>query len=80
VPQIKLKEVVRMETIKFDSKGRSAPAYSCNKPGDNSGEYVSIDTANAMRSLIIDLQAALRAIDTSSMVKHGAEVRDMIGI
>ena len=69
-----------METIKFDSNSHNAPAYSCNKPGDNSGEYVSVDVANAMRSLIMDLQAALRAIDTNPMCKQADEVRRMIGI
>jgi hypothetical protein len=29
-----------METVKFTCHGNSAPAYSCNKPGDRSGEYI----------------------------------------
>ena len=36
-----------MEIIKFDCHGHNAPAYSCNKPGDNSGEYVRADYAKA---------------------------------
>lgn len=69
-----------METIKFDSKGNNAPAYSCNKPGDNSGEFVTIEVANAMRSLIIDLHASLRAINTGPMDKQAKDRRKMIGI
>jgi len=33
-----------MKTVNFTCHGNSAPAYSCNLPGDNSGEYVSMDT------------------------------------
>ena len=69
-----------METVKFDCKSNNAPAYSCNRPGDNSGEYVHIDVANAMRSLIIDLHSTLRAIDTKPMEKQATEIRLMIGI
>lgn len=32
-----MKEV---QKIKFDCNGNNAPAYSCDKPGDNSGVYV----------------------------------------
>lgn len=28
-----------MNKVEFNSKGNNAPAYSCNKPGDNSGAY-----------------------------------------
>ena len=31
-----------MRTVKFNCHSNSAPAYGCNKPGDNSGEYVRI--------------------------------------
>jgi len=69
-----------METIKFTCHGNSSPAYSCNKPGDNSGEYVSLDVAEEMRDLIIDLYVELRSIDTSQALKHADEMRDKIGI
>ena len=32
-----------MQIYKFDCNGHNAPAYGCNKPGDNSGEYVRVD-------------------------------------
>jgi len=35
-----------METIKFDCNGNSAPAYSCNKPGDNSGSFCRKEDAD----------------------------------
>jgi len=35
-------KVENMETVKFTCHGNSAPAYSCNKPGDMSGEYVKV--------------------------------------
>ena len=31
-----------MEKVKFDCNGWNAPAYSCDKPGDNSGTYVQV--------------------------------------
>ena len=33
-----------MDTVKFTCHGNSAPAYSCNKPGDQSGEYVRVES------------------------------------
>ena len=69
-----------METIKFDCNSNNSPAYSCNKPGDNSGEYVPYDVASAMRSLIIDLQGSLRAINTEPILKQADEMRKMLGI
>ena len=45
-----------MQIYKFDCNGHNAPAYGCNKPGDNSGEYVKVDDlANMLRSGIADL-------------------------
>lgn len=32
-----------MQIYKFDCNGHNAPAYGCDKPGDNSGEYVRLD-------------------------------------
>lgn len=41
-----------MQTFNFDCHGHNAPAYGCNKPGDNSGEYVKHDDA---KKLVADL-------------------------
>lgn len=37
-----------MKTIRFDCGGHNAPAYGCNKPGDNSGYYVPADVAQGL--------------------------------
>lgn len=42
-----------MIRVKFDCKGHNAPAYSCDKPGDNSGEYIQ---ATDVDELLDDLQ------------------------
>lgn len=34
--------------IKFDCNGNNAPAYSCSKPGDNSGEYIRSDLVRTL--------------------------------
>lgn len=34
-----------MNIISFTCHGNSAPAYSCNKPGDNSGDYIKLEDA-----------------------------------
>lgn len=41
-----------MQKIKFDCHGHNAPAYGCNKPGDNSGEYIRIDDINEIMTHI----------------------------
>lgn len=35
-------DLLSVEIFKFDCNGHNAPAYGCNKPGDNSGEYVRL--------------------------------------
>ena len=69
-----------METIKFNCNSNSAPAYSCNKPGDNSGEYVEAEMAFAMLDLIIDLQATLRAINPKPILDQSDARRKLLGI
>ena len=69
-----------MKTIKFTCNGNSSPAYNCNKPGDNSGEYVRKEIADEMRFLIIDLQAAMRAVNVVPIVKQVDELRERLGI
>jgi len=32
-----------MDIIKFECHGYNAPAYSCNKPGDNTGDYIRLE-------------------------------------
>lgn len=37
-----------MEKTEFNCKGNNAPAYSCNKPGDNSGTYYQAADVDGM--------------------------------
>lgn len=46
-----------MRKVKFDCHGQHAPAYGCNLPGDNSGEYVNAVDAGA---LLIEAQQRFR--------------------
>ena len=32
-----------MSIVKFDCNSHCSPAYTCNKPGDNSGSYVKVE-------------------------------------
>jgi len=38
----------KMVKIEFNCHGNSSPAYSCNKPGDNSGVYVQATDAKEL--------------------------------
>ena len=69
-----------MEIVRFDCSSNNSPAYSCNKPGNQSGEYVRKEVADAMRFLIMDLHAAFRAINVIPITKQIEEVRNAIGI
>ena len=42
-----------MDKVSFDCNGNNAPAYSCDKPGDNSGEYYRCS----------DVEARLQALE-----------------
>lgn len=37
-----------MPKVKFDCNGPNAPAYGCDKPGDNSGYYYPADKVEAL--------------------------------
>ena len=48
-----------LEIIKFDCRGNNSPAYSCNKPGDNSGYYVRalmVAKLDELRDLVTQMQ------------------------
>lgn len=46
-------------TFKFDCNGHNSPAYGCNRPGDNSGEYVSLEDYKKLQSFNNKLVDAL---------------------
>lgn len=50
------------EVFRFHCHGRSAPAYNCNKPADNSGEYVLLAEYEALQAERDDLLSVLRAL------------------
>lgn len=47
------------EVFRFHCHGQSAPAYSCNKPADNSGEYVRLAEHEALQAECEKLRALL---------------------
>ena len=52
-----------METFIFDCNGNKAPAYGCDKPGNNSGVYVlyhkAIEEMEGKDKRIKELESAL---------------------
>lgn len=68
-----------METVKFNCHGHNAPAYGCNKPGDQSGEYVKarehdqlLQERAAMTELLTDFANALFEVDENGRFVGGA--------
>ena len=47
------------EVFRFHCHGRSAPAYNCNKPADNSGEYVRLAEYEALQAECEKLRTSL---------------------
>ena len=45
--------------IKFDCSGFNAPAYSCSKPGDNSGFYVQSTDYDTLTKQVAELEFSL---------------------
>lgn len=50
------------EVFRFDCHGHSAPAYSCNKPADNSGEYVRLSDYEALQADYEKLQSEMATV------------------
>lgn len=50
------------EVFRFHCHGQSAPAYSCNKPADNSGEYVRLSDYEARIAVLFDGHAVYSAM------------------
>ena len=54
----------KSERISFSCHGQHAPAYGCNKPGDNSGDYVEGKAHDAIVKCLVEaLQNMLSAFD-----------------
>lgn len=42
-----------MDVFKFDCKGNNAPAYSCNRPNDNSGNYYRVSDVERLKESLL---------------------------
>jgi len=51
-----------MEKIKFDCHGHNAPAYGCNKPGDNSGWYYQSTDIDDLFEKLLSLPEAKKQL------------------
>lgn len=72
-----------MKTIVFNCNGHNAPAYGCNKPGDNSGEYVPAEAAKSAAALVIALRlnSELWNLQLPDEIKNlAAKAADELGI
>lgn len=69
-----LREGLIMKAIKFNCHGNSAPAYSCNQSGDNSGEYVLLKTVEELEKDIITLVLRLKSENFDTFAPETAEV------
>lgn len=63
-----------MEIIKFNGNGNFAPAYTCSKPGDNSGEYIRKEDADRIIVLLKAAHEILKKCDEGLYVKNVLEV------
>lgn len=45
-----------VEIFNFNANGNNAPAYSCNKPYDNSGDYVKLEDYNRLQARLHELE------------------------
>lgn len=62
-----------METVKFDCNGHNAPAYGCDKPGDQSGEYNRKEDVERMEILLKASYDLLKKCDEGPYVKNALE-------
>jgi len=53
------------ELVRFNCKSNNAPAYSCNKPGDNSGWYVSEEAYLSKCAEVRDLRDRVRELENA---------------
>jgi len=53
-----------LKTFKFDCNGNNAPAYGCDQPGDNSGEYFK---AEDVRPLLGEVEKVLEGHSMSTV-------------
>ena len=65
-----------MKTVKFDCHGHNAPAYGCNLPCDQSGEYLRVNQGqrqDSLRDQLNDLAIVADMIgcyDAADFIRH----------
>jgi len=50
-----------MKIYKFDCNGHNSPAYGCDKPSDNSGEYYRAEDVAGLNHQILQLKISRNA-------------------
>jgi len=45
-----------MEVYKFDCKSNNSPAYSCNRPNDNSGNYYRAKDVERLKAELLNAE------------------------
>ena len=58
-----------MKKYRFDCHGHNAPAYGCNVPGDNSGEYVLYAEVEKTANLVHELRLNMQSMDADERVE-----------
>lgn len=66
------------ETYIFDGEGSSAPAYSCNHGGDQSGAYVQLSDYAALKQSHEELLKIVRMMSLRATVPPLAVIMDAI--
>jgi len=65
---------------RFDCNGGNSPAYGCDKPGDNSGQYYQAEDVVLMERMISELELLLMIRDGGSHDVDCKVNRPSIGI
>ena len=68
-----------MDIIRFDCHGNNAPAYSCNKPGDNTGDYIRLEDATNTDNKRINWMVRYM-LDEGFGEKHLESLQHIVGL
>lgn len=56
-------EEIKVEIYKFDCRGHNAPAYGCNKPNDNSGNYYKVSDIERLKKELLYAEEIGKPLD-----------------
>ena len=59
---------------KFDCNGHNAPAYSCNKPGDNSGCYVHLRDYQDLQTQLTAAREEIERLKKRFPMQRGPDI------